>query len=258
MSDLDRTSFRSINVIYGIYSAASAMNSATHQHEVAAHNLAHVQLPGFRRTLLLQQTEEAARQEYRRAATTQSDQQTTPDPAAIDFTPGPMEVTGNSLHLAIDGDGFFAVEGPGGPLYTRNGAFQIDGSGKLVTADGLSVQAEQGEIVLPPGSSVSEIKIGPDGGVSLNGVQVAKLRIVNFDDPQQLIAHGATLYAASDGTSPVASDATIAQGVLEHANVHPIDELVRLIAASRAYEVAQRSMKALDESIQQHTNLQGG
>lgn len=244
-------------MLNGLYSASSAMDAATRRHELISQNLANAQMPGYRRQSVLHSSRETRFDEAMRDALQFESHGVTSDKISTDFTPGAMERTGNPLDMAIQGQGFFVVEGPGGPLYTRNGAFQLDSEGRLVTADQLAVQGSSGEIMLPPNTSVSSLTVGTDGTLYADSGEIGKLQIVNFSDPQKLEAKGVTLYAAPGDMPPNDISATVFQNTRERSNVSPIQELVDLIAAQRQQEAAQRSMIAISDAVSKNVNVQG-
>jgi len=244
-------------MLMGLYSAGTAMNAAARRHEVISQNLAHAQMPGYRRQTVLHGTRESLFHDELQQALQFESQGVTSGRISTDFSIGTMEHTEHPLDMAIQGNGFFVVEGPNGPLYTRNGAFQLDREGRLVTADQLPVQGTSGELVLPPNATLSSLRVGLDGTIFAGATEVGKLQIVNFSDPQQLQQAGITLYAAPDEMPPTEVEATVMQNMRELSNVSPIQELVELIAAQRQHEAAQRSMMAMSESIGKNINVQG-
>src|SRR5262245_49680937 len=145
-----------------------------------------------------------------------------------DMQPGAMRQTGNPLDVSIDGEGFFAVTTPQGDRYTRNGAFQINGRGQLVNAEGMLVQGENGPITFQP--SDRNIIISKDGRITVNegaGVRTegtrGKLKVVNFRRPQDLIKDGASTFSAPAGVQPQgATNYRINQSTLEGSNVNGI------------------------------------
>ncbi len=159
-----------------------------------------------------------------------------------DMSPGPVQVTGNPLDVAIDGDGFLAVQTANGERYTRNGALQINAQGQLVTADGLPVLGDNGPIVFQPNDR--NVSISADGRVtvvegaatnteSLRGT----IRIVSFASPQQLQKEGSNLFSAPAGVAATADTAShLIQGSLERSNVNGVVEITRMIQISRAYQ----------------------
>ena len=227
------------------------MEASANAHEVTSRNLAHASVPGFRKQLMSFET-------LRNQHASQDQQDLSGarvNVPAVDFTAGPMNRTGAPLDLALDGAGFFVVEGPNGPLYTRSGTFQLDGEGQLTTPDGLAVKTTGGTLSIPQNVAVDEIVIGADGTVRAGAQELGKLDIRNFDDPQQLIGVGATLFQAPDGLAAQPSAARVVQGVREMSNVSPVEELVHLIAAQRHYEMSQKAASSMDRVAQKRIDL---
>lgn len=158
-----------------------------------------------------------------------------------DFGQGTVEQTNNPLDIAIDGNAFLAVQANGTERYTRNGALQINNQGQLVTMDGHQVVGANGPITFQPGDQ--DIAIGKDGtitvreGINSNVASVrGKLRLVTFDQPQQLAKQGSNLFSAPEGVvANAALTAGIRQGALEKSNVSSVAEMARMIEISRAY-----------------------
>ena len=245
-------------MIPGIYSAATAMDRAAEQHELIARNLAHMDMPGYRRVMLQQKTFEATLNDAQQSQFAFDSLGTAAGGTAVDFSPGHIENTGHTLDFAISGDGFFAIDTPDEVMYTRNGAFHVNTEGRLVTADGYPVASDDGDLTLPPDSSASQLTVSADGTAFVNGTQIGTIKIARFHDPHVLVPSGVTLFRAPDDVTPENSDATILQGSREHSNVQPVNELVGLIAASRAHEAAQRAMNSLSAAIEHHTDLRRG
>lgn len=244
-------------MIPGIYSAATAMERAAQRHELVSQNLSQINMPGYRRVSLAQQTFESSLSDAQRQNFRFDSLGTTSKGPTVDFTQGFFEQTHQPLDLAIQGDGFFAIEGPSELLYTRNGTFHLNNEGLVVTADGYPVKSDGGSLTMPPDASLSDLKVAADGAATVNGVQIGKFKIVRFDDPHALQPKGITLFAAPPNMPAKDTDADILQGTREHSNVHPVRELVDLIAASRAHEAAQKAMNSLTSAIENHTNLRG-
>ena len=158
----------------------------------------------------------------------------------IDMSAGAIERTGNALDVAINGDGFFAVQTQQGVRYTRNGSLQINPSGQLVTAQGDPVLGDGGPITFQP--TDRQISISPDGTISVRegnskaDSQRGKLRLVSFANPRQLQkdGNGTFNYAGNDAPAE-AKTATIAQGALEKSNVRAVVEMSRMIEITRSY-----------------------
>lgn len=235
-------------MLTGMYSAAAGMDAATARHEVAAQNIAFASQPGYRRTALRAETFRLAFDDL------EADD---PGPAStlgaagpgVDFTPGALELTGRPLDVALQGDGFFVVEGPQGPLYTRSGRWLMSDTGTLVTVDGLPVRGRSGPIQIPPGTSAEELQIAADGSVQVSGRSLGRLEVVRFANPGQLERAGVSLFRAPPEAVADPAAATVVQGLLEQSNVQPVSELISLVVAARQYEAAQLALKSLHEAI---------
>jgi len=157
---------------------------------------------------------------------------------------GPMTETGAPLDMAISGEGYFVVQTPEGPRYTRLGRFQIDADGRLVTGEGHVVQGTGGPIFVPPDDG--EVKVARDGTISTAGGPIGRLEVVRFEDDQNLTHAGSGLYIAKDLPQP-ATDVEIIQGMVEESNVQPVLELTRMIAVLRNFQAAQKMIDAQDD-----------
>ena len=166
----------------------------------------------------------------------------------IDLSQGTLVQSGSPLDVAIEGNGFFQVEGGDTPFLTRNGAFTLSPDGELVTSSGRRVFDESGgPIAVPQGTG--PITIAGDGTISADGNQIARLGIVDVA-PDSLERRGDNLFEAV-GESPVPSEAgRVVQGFLENSNVNPISEIARLIEVQRAYETIQRLDQDNDQRLE--------
>lgn len=174
-------------------------------------------------------------------------------------TQGSLATTGNSLDLALDGDGYFQVTLPGGTLgYTRAGNFSRSAEGQLVTAEGYTVQPG---ITVPEGAT--SITIGTDGTVSATIAgqtepsQIGQIQLATFPNSAGLQAAGDNYLtetsasgAASLGTAGQDGRGNIRQGMLEGSNVNVVEELVNMIETQRAYEVNSKMITATNEMLQ--------
>ena len=212
--------------------------------ETAANNLANVSTNGFKADGLL--LEEADR------TTAHADA----DPEDIRFVrdigivhymeQGPIEMTGNPLDVALEGDGFIMVQGPdGSTMYTRDGAFTLTGDGRLVTSDGHPVLSSGGApIVLDPQGETPSI--GRDGAIRVAGVEAGRIGTASFAAPGALSKVGDNLWDAS-GQTPGEFGGVVLQGAIEGSNVRPVVELTRLMEISRAYQSAAKMVAGADE-----------
>jgi len=174
------------------------------------------------------------------------------------FAQGNMQQTGNALDVAVSGRGFFQVLLPDGTAaYTRDGSFQVNAQGQLVTASGYAVQPG---IQIP--NAAQSVTIGTDGTVSVQlaaqaqPVQVGTLGLSDFINPSGLQAHGENLYqeTASSGPAQQATPGlsgmgTVSQGSLESSNVNVVEELVSMIETQRAYEMNAKAISTTDEML---------
>ncbi len=161
-----------------------------------------------------------------------------------DFSQGAIYSTGNPLEVALNGDGFLVVETPEGERYTRNGAFVTNEVGELVTNDGHRVLGDGGGPIVI-GAEDTDIAIAGDGTLSTADGIIARLRLVEFDDPQQLQKVGSSFYAGDDPQP--ASSTRVVQGAVENSNVVPVVELSRMIEVTRTYDVVSRLMRQEDD-----------
>ena len=163
-----------------------------------------------------------------------------------DLSAGNLEHTGNSLDLAIEGKGFFAIQSHGEMLYTRNGNFQVSPKGQLTTAAGDLVLGEQGlPITMPSG----EISISPDATISASGAVAGKLKVVEFVPGSVPVAAGNSYYSAPAAALRPAPDSSVRQGMLESSNVNSVKAVVDMIAVQRHAEMLERAMTVFDSNL---------
>ncbi|MCA9176300.1 MAG: flagellar hook-basal body protein [Planctomycetales bacterium] len=236
-------------MLTGLYSAASGIVAAEMQQEAIAQNLAHVNMAGYRRVFTSFSSANAD---------PMGDEQNAAKTGArprmnIDFSPGHFQSTGSPLDVALDGDGFFTVNTPSGPLYTRDGVLQISADGKLVNSAGYEYE---GVSPLPPNVTPSQVSISRDGTVSADGRNLGRLKIVQFADNRSLISAGPTMFAEGDLPPEDASTTFVQQGVRELANVTSTDELVAMLIGMRYHQAAQKALSTLSDALQEH--ISGG
>jgi flagellar basal-body rod protein FlgF len=176
-----------------------------------------------------------------------------------DLAQGRIERTGNDLDVAINGDGYFAVNGPDGVVYTRQGHFQLDAKGTLISSSGLPVLDANGRPIVIP-AQTSHISIGRDGTIATNARPLGRLQLVRFEDETQLVRQGEGLFAYGGKAPPQTlrpNDVDVQQGAIEASNISPIIEMTRMIELVRSYQSSQRMMETDTElqrkSIQDFT-----
>jgi len=170
-----------------------------------------------------------------------------------DLNPGPLQQTGASLDIAVEGAGFLVVRAPAGERYTRDGHLKLDAQGRIVTADGDPVLSDGGEITVPPGQN--DIKIAADGTISTSEGPIGKFRVVTFP-PSALMKEGKNLYSADVPPSP-AQNTRVLQGMIERSNVEPVVEMTKMIEVLRAYQHSTETLNATDEMIRRATQRLG-
>jgi flagellar basal-body rod protein FlgG len=261
-------------MIRALYTAASGMTAQQMNVDNIANNLANANTTGYkmRRT----QFQDLMYQNVTQPGTAAGAQTTVPTglqvglgtrPVAneIVFTQGSFSQTSNPLDLVIQGKGFFQVTMPTGEIsYTRDGSFQLDKEGHVVTASGDLLEPP---ITIPP--DAQNISIANDGTVSYTqGVQTTtvtggQIQLATFQNPAGLNAVGGNLFTATDasGQPTIANPGgtegagSLLQGYLEQSNVSVVQEFINLIAAQRGYEANSKVVKAADEMYQQVNNI---
>ena len=224
----------------GYYAAMTGLVARTQALDTAASNLANAQTPGYR-----------AEREYFRSVLLGPDAADSQLGETVNnygllggdrlsMAQGALQQTGNPLDLAIEGQGFFAIQTAAGVRYTRDGGFHRARDGQLVTEAGDAVLSAAGKpISLPPG----EISVGADGSVSVAGGTVAAVGVFTFPAGTELSPQGANRYVAPSGAKPaLAAAATVRQGELEGANEDAVQGSLDLIVMQRQAEMMQKAL----------------
>jgi flagellar basal-body rod protein FlgF len=216
-----------------MYVGLSRQQTLQHEIDVIANNVANVDTTGFKLESLIVQSRPETLPSGGSGPSTVNFAY---DAGVVrDFRQGSLKQTGAPLDVAVEGEGFFKVQGPSGERYTRDGRFSMDASGRLVGESGLPVQGDGGDIVLDPTKGAP--KVGEDGTISQAGEVVGKIALVNFASLSALSKDGDGLYRNDSNLQPqAATSARVRQGMVEGSNVEPITQITRLIQVSRAYE----------------------
>ena len=160
-----------------------------------------------------------------------------------DLSGGAMVQTGSEFDVALNGEGFFAVQTPGGERFTKSGSFQLSANGTLVDLNGNPVLGQGGPIQFGPEETA--ILVSSDGSVSSSAGPKGRLRMVEFSDAQALRRDGNNLW--SGGTPVAATNTTAMQGFVEKSNVSGVGEMAEMIRVTRAYESAASMAQKQDE-----------
>ncbi len=220
----------------------SAILGLTREFEVIAHNLANVGTAGYKRRCnafarCLAGLSAEAGAESGRAIDLLTD---------FDFSQGSIVETGRSLDFALSGRGFFVIETPGGPLYTRNGTFHLDRNGHIADSAGRMVAGESGPITIPPDVGLSQISVSDDGQIRAGNTLIGRFELVDFgQDQKKLLAAGSSCFSAPQNlrSRPV-ENLIVKQGFKEASNVKPVEELVDMMTVSRLYEANMQLVSA--------------
>ena len=260
-------------MIRSLWISKTGLDAQQTKMDVIANNLANVSTNGFKRARAV--FEDLLYQTVRQPGAQSSQQTQIPSglqlgvgvrPVSTEsiFTQGNLQQTGNSRDVAIQGQGFFQVLMPDGTTaYTRDGAFQSDINGQLVTSNGYVVQPA---ITVPP--NTLSITIARDGTVSAlvpgsaTPIQVGNVQLASFVNPAGLQKVGENLYleTASSGVATPNAPGTnglglLNQGFVETSNVNVVEELVGMIQTQRAYEINSKSIETSDQMLQRLTQL---
>jgi flagellar basal-body rod protein FlgF len=238
-----------------IYVAMAGAEQLFSQQAVVAHNLANAGTPGYKAdTTAFSVAPLVGPGLQTRAYAVAS----TP---GADFAAGSIQKTGRELDLAIQGDGFFAVQtSDGGEAYTRNGSLQLSADGVLTTSAGLTVLGDGGPISVPPDSNLT---IAKDGTVSLttfgqssaNVTVLGRLKLVN-PDKTGLVKGADGLFRLSGGdTADVDETVTLVSGSLEESNVSAVSTMIDMIALARQFDLSMRLLQDADSDEQRANQL---
>ncbi len=175
------------------------------------------------------------------------------------FTQGEMHQTDNPLDIGLASRGFFVVETPAGPAFTRNGHFTVNDEGFIQTAQGYLLQGERGSLsIMSANGAAGDIQITSNGEVYLDRVLVDRLLIANIVNHNALEKIGSNLYRVSDDSLVTQLEPDrfqVRQGMLEGSNVRPVSEMVSLIELQRNFESSQRVARAMDQILGKATQL---
>jgi len=260
-------------MIKALWTGKTGLESQQFQMDVITNNLSNVNTTGFKKSRAV--FEDLLYQNMRQPGAMNNAQDNLPSgmqvgsgvrPVATErlHTQGNMVNTANSRDVAINGDGFFQVLMPNGDVaFTRDGSFQVNENGQLVTANGHPIEPG---IFLPP--NALSVTIGEDGIVSVttpgssDNQEVGQLTLATFMNPAGLQAMGGNLYMETAASGPrnelmpgTENAGRLMQGYVESSNVNVVEEMVNMIQTQRAYEVNSRAISTSDEMLARLTQL---
>ncbi|HJV94685.1 MAG TPA: flagellar basal-body rod protein FlgG [Albitalea sp.] len=251
-----------------LWISKTGMEAQQMQLDTISNNLANVSTNGFKRTHAV--FEDLMYQNLRQAGANSTEQTTLPTGLQVglgtravatsrNFSQGNLQQSANNLDVAVLGNGFFEVQMPDGTTgYTRDGSFQVNATGQLVTNNGYTVQPG---ITIP--AAAQSVTIGSDGTVSvlLPGQAapqtVGQIQIASFVNPAGLDPKGQNIFAetaasgsANSGTPGQNGLGSLRQGFVETSNVNVVEELVAMIQTQRSYELNSKAIQTADQMLQ--------
>ena len=260
-------------MIRSLWISKTGMDAQQSQLDVISNNLANVNTTGFKRSRAV--FEDLLYQNVREPGAQSSQQTTLPSGMQIGtgvrivaterlHTQGNLTQTGNSTDVAINGNGFFQVQMPDGTLaYSRDGSFQVNAQGQLVTSSGYPIQPA---ITIP--QNATSLTVGKDGVVTVStpgsaaNTQVGTFQLANFINPAGLRSMGENLYAETEasGTANLANPGSNGVGVLnqnyvETSNVNVVEEMIQMIQTQRAYEINSKAVQTSDRMLEKVAQL---
>ncbi|ODT33965.1 MAG: flagellar basal body rod protein FlgG [Hydrogenophaga sp. SCN 70-13] len=260
-------------MINSLMIAKTGMTAQQTQLDVISNNLANVSTNGFKRSRAV--FEDLMYQNLRQVGANAAEQAELPTGLQIglgvrtvatsrNFTQGSLQQSGNALDVAVNGAGFFQVEMPDGTTaYTRDGSFQRDAQGRMVTSSGFPLTAG---ITLP--AETESVTVSSDGIVTVKlpgqtqPQQVGQIELANFVNPAGLEPMGQNLFRESvasgapvDGAPGTTGMGVLMQGYTEQSNVNVVQELVDMIQTQRAYEMNSKSIQTSDQKLQKLAQL---
>ena len=234
-------------MLEGIYNNAANLNMIERWQASISQNLANSQAAGFKRSQFSVNTEPTSKTNSAgvNAAIQPKSQE------RVDLSPGAIRRTDKDTDVAIDGPGFFQVQGTNGQmLYTRNGEFHFNTENTLVNTSGQALLGEGGPIVIDPDKG--PITIAGNGTLSQGTNTLGKLPLYDFAKGEADLKQVAGGFLAKDGVAPtLVEKPLIVQGAIENSNVSPVNEMISLIMVSNAYQSSQKLMTSHDTLIAQ-------
>jgi flagellar basal-body rod protein FlgF len=215
-----------------LYTAASGMAARMRSMDLLANDLANAQTTGYRAERpFFEELQAAGGQAVRLAG------------SYARVGPGQLRQTGEELDVAIEGEGYLAVQTPAGERYTRNGRLQLSAEGVISDAAGHPVLGEEGPVQVRSG----RVSIGADGLVQDATGPIGRLRLVKLPQGARPLREGASLLAAPQEVRPEeAPEAVLRQGYLEDSNVSGVEAMIEMIQTLRLFEANARAVRALD------------
>jgi flagellar basal-body rod protein FlgF len=217
------------------YIALSRQMAVNRQMEVVANNLANMNTTAFRGENILFE-------EFLQGSGSRKSSFVQDYGMLRDLREGEMKPTGGPLDFAVSGKGFFTVETPEGPRYTRNGQFRLDAQGKLTSNEGFPILDDGGRPIVIDARD-GQPQVAKDGTINTQrGGKVARIALVSFQNEMAMRKTEGSLYTTDEQPTET-TDGKVLQGMIENSNVVPIVEMTRMIELSRTYQASQKLMQ---------------
>lgn len=238
-----------------IYTAMSGAKHILEQQATTSHNLANATTTGFRAQI------DQFRAVPVQGAILPTRAFVVDSTTGSDFRSGVLQQTGRALDVAVQGEGWIAVQAPdGSEAYTRNGSLKLDENGVLLTRDGLTVMGDGGPLSIPPGRNIAMGKDGtislvPDGSEATALTTVGRLKLVN-PPATDLVRGDDGLFRLNDGSTAEADpNVVLASGALESSNVNVVDEMVNMISLARQFDMQMKLLQHAETNDSKATQL---
>lgn len=241
-----------------LYSVVDGGTNDLVRQDVIANNLANLNTPGFKEDLYQAQV---------MYLTNENGQIDSNSPtyivqlqSSVDSSPGEIMTTGRPLDVAVSGNGYLAIQGPAGEVYTRGGSFHIDSEGQLLTPSGFPVLGDGGPISIPPARSIT---VGSDGTISVIPLEGTNNTVAVVDRIKTVTIAGAQLtrtpqgFLSFAGGGAAEADPTVqvVSGALEGSNVNAVDQMVQMISANRDFDAQMKIMATIESDADKLAQL---
>jgi flagellar basal-body rod protein FlgF len=236
----------------GLYVALSAQVALERRLETIASNVANMNTPGYRADGVSFEAQVAKAGDNRPS-------DVSPGSGFISRRSGALISTGNPFDVAVQGDGFFAINGPAGVIYTRDGRMRLSDTGALETLEGHPVLDVGGAPIQLDGGGAPPT-IAADGMINQNGRQVAAIGLFALDEDAKLTRAGNAGFTTDKPAQPVLdfTQNGVVQGTIESANVNPLQEMTKLIAVTRAFDGVTNEVSQTENSVTDAIKTLGG
>ncbi|MCQ2976782.1 MAG: flagellar basal-body rod protein FlgF [archaeon] len=243
-------------MVRGLYTAATSMQVQMNKMDVITNNMANADTIGYKKDVMAQESFSSSLakriDELGETKIGKMKVGVGTTRVATNFETGNLKNTGGALDVAIEGTGFLVVDTKRGERYTRMGDLTLDAEGYLKDANGDKVKDDtDNDIIIPSGGNIT---ISTNGVITVDGNEIAKLQIVDFEDLNYLEKEGNGLYKTMNGATEKEFTGNIRQGFVEGSNVNIVKEMVNMISLNRNYEANQKVIQTHDSLMDKAVN----